>query len=124
MSRTCHRRRCPRGERSTAILFRTVAARSSIPRLQLMTGGPHRGSDNLDMRAVTAEVITQSLQYLRFRRTLIGGEQRLGAHDHAVEAVAALRGLFLDERLLDGIGTFARAKTFQRHDVAAGAALD
>jgi hypothetical protein len=35
-----------------------------------------------------------------------------------------LRGLLVDERLLHRIGMLTRAKAFQRHDVAAGAAFD
>ena len=51
-------------------------------------------------------------------------QQRLGGHDHAVEAVAALRGLFPDEGVLHRIGMIARAKTFERENVALDAAAD
>src|SRR5262245_46712964 len=76
------------------------------------------------MRAAAAEIVAQRLQYLRLGGMRVDRKQRLGAHDHAVEAVAALRGLFLDEGLLHRIRPLARAETFQRHDVAPGAAFD
>ena len=48
----------------------------------------------------------------------------LVGHDHAVEAVAALRGLFADESLLHRIGMLARAEALERDDLAPGAAAD
>src|SRR6202012_5523508 len=45
-------------------------------------------------------------------------------HDHAVETIAALRGLLGDEGILDGIGVVARAEPFERYDLAADAAFN
>ena len=65
----------------------------------------------------------------RFEHLGLGGlrgahQQRLGGHDHAVEAVAALRGLFADEGVLHRIGMIARAEAFERQNVALDAAAD
>src|SRR2546422_11450054 len=43
-------------------------------------------------------------------------EQSLGAHDHAVDTVAALHGLLIDEGLLELMHLLAVAQTFQRSD--------
>ena len=43
-------------------------------------------------------------------------EERFGGQDHAVQAEAALRGLLVDERLLDGMRTLGCAETFKRGD--------
>ena len=40
-------------------------------------------------------------------------------HDHAVDAVAALHGLFLDEGFLQRVWTCLRAQPFERDDLAA-----
>ncbi len=68
------------------------------------------------MGAAPAKIAGQSLLDLR-----IGGfgsfiEQCLGRHDHAVDAVAALRGLLIDEGLLNLVQFLGRAQTFQRGD--------
>jgi hypothetical protein len=46
-------------------------------------------------------------------------EERLRGHDHAVDAVAALHGLFVDERLLQRVGLVHAAEPFERGDRAA-----
>ena len=76
------------------------------------------------MRAAAAQIIAQRFQHLVLGRVWRALQQRLGRDDHAVEAIAALRGLLVDEGLLHGIGVLARAEAFERHNVAAGAALD
>src|ERR1035437_10809563 len=43
------------------------------------------------------------------------GEECGGLHDHAVDAIAALRGLLVDERLLHRMALLGRAEAFQRH---------
>src|SRR5438128_363708 len=49
-------------------------------------------------------------------------EQRLRRQHPAVEAVAALECLFVDERLLHRMRTSGRRKTFDRDDLSAGGA--
>src|SRR5690348_4463057 len=43
-------------------------------------------------------------------------EERLRGHDHAVDAVAALHGLFVDECLLQRFGLVYRAESSERGD--------
>jgi len=43
-------------------------------------------------------------------------EQSRGGHDPAVETIAALRGLFVDEGLLNGMRGFWCSQTFERND--------
>src|SRR5437868_131058 len=76
------------------------------------------------MRAAAAEIVAQRRERLPLGWLWIDREQRLGGHDHAVEAVAALRGLLVDEGLLHDIRLIACAEAFERHDVASGAAAD
>ena len=47
-------------------------------------------------------------------------EERGRLHDHAVDAVAALSCLFVDECLLHRMRLFGRPKTFQGHDLGVG----
>ena len=54
---------------------------------------------------------------LALARLLVRGQERRRLHDHAVDAVAALRGLLVDECLLHRMRLLGRAETFQRHDV-------
>src|SRR5882757_9047903 len=84
--------------------------RSSIARLDRMAGGAHRGSDNLDMRAAAAEIVAQRFQHLVLGRIWVARQQRLGGDDHAVETVAALRGLLADEGILHRIRMLARTE--------------
>ena len=68
------------------------------------------------MRAAAAEIARQ-----RFFDLAVGGlgsfiEQRFGRHDHAVDAVATLGGLLIDEGLLDPVHLLGGAQTFERGD--------
>src|SRR4051812_9268694 len=53
-----------------------------------------------------------------FARARLALEERLRAHHHAGNAVAALRRLRLDECLLHRPGLLRRAETFYRADLA------
>src|SRR5665647_1413116 len=99
-------------------------ARPSILRLGEVAGGPHRRADDFDMRAAPAQIVAQRLEHLGLSRMRAAQQQRLGAHDHAVEAIAALRGLFPDEGVLHWIWMIARAEALERYDVAPDAAAD
>src|SRR6185437_12030612 len=96
----------------------------SVARLDQMTGGAHRPAHDFEMRAAAAEIVAQRLADLSFRWSRCAQQQRLRGHDHAVEAIAALRGLLADERVLHGIGMLARAEAFECYDVAAFAPFD
>ena len=56
------------------------------------------------------------LLQVRFRRLI---EQRLRRHDHAVGAIAALRGLLGDEGRLEGVGLLGRAQSLESRNRAA-----
>ena len=56
------------------------------------------------MSAAAAQIIAQRLQRFTLGRVRVDREQRFRGHDHAVEAVAALRGLLFDEGLTHGVG--------------------
>eukprot|EP01132_Coremiostelium_polycephalum_P020033 gene20034-23819_t len=71
------------------------------------------------MGAAAAEVARQLGAHLGFAGVGIAVEQGLGGHDHAVEAVAALGGLFIDEGLLHRVRGLAGAEAFEGDDVAA-----
>src|SRR6185437_10283518 len=96
----------------------------SVADLDGTAGGAHRRSQNLDVSAASAKVMAQSLDHIGFGRLGLAKEQCLHAHDHAVETVAALRGLFPDEGVLHRIGPLARAEALQRYDVASDASFD
>src|SRR5689334_16305001 len=63
----------------------------------------HRGRCALDgandgqVAATPAQVVGQTLADVRFARRRVVVQQNHGLHDHAVGAVAALRGLLVDE---------------------------
>jgi hypothetical protein len=69
------------------------------------------------MRSATAQIVSQCLENLVFAWLRISIEQSLGRHDHSVEAIAALRSLFIDESLLHEIRMIERAQAFQRDNV-------
>ena len=68
------------------------------------------------MRPTAAEVAGERFANLLFRRLGVLIEQCLGAHDHAVGAVAALGCLLLDERPLDRMRILRRAEPLERRD--------
>ena len=69
------------------------------------------------MRSAAAEVVCQCLSDIivgRMRR-LLKKARRL--HDHAVDAVPALHGLLIDERLLQRMQTIRRTQPLQRNNM-------
>lgn len=56
------------------------------------------------MRSAAAQVARKGLTDFDFARVGVGLKKRYSCHDHAVQAVPALRGLRLDERLLNRMG--------------------
>lgn len=71
------------------------------------------------MSSAATEIAGQTLLHLVHAGEGVLGEQGLRCHDHAVRAVAALRGLFGDERSLHRIGFFGRAEAFEGGDALA-----
>src|SRR5258705_6214384 len=70
------------------------------------------------MRPAPAKVASQSLFDLFERWFRRSQQQRLGGHDHAVGAVAALGGLLGDESRLHRVRLCRSAETLERGDVA------
>src|SRR5215203_394123 len=95
---------------------------SALPSGWCRCAAPGRPSD----RAHDAHVRAASTQVRRERRRdLIAcrarrlREQGCGAHDHPVHAVAALRGLLVDERLLQRVRTLGCPKSLECDDLLA-----
>src|SRR6267378_4322996 len=61
-------------------------------------------------------MVVQGLLDLALARAGIAVEQRLGGHDHAVAAIAALAGLLLDEGALQRVELVDRAQSLERGD--------
>jgi len=70
------------------------------------------------MGAAAAEVARQLKAHLGFAGAGVTVEQGLGGHDHAVEAVAALRGLLIDKGLLHRVRRLAGTEAFEGDDLA------
>lgn len=76
------------------------------------------------MCTAPAQVVLQCIEYFGFGGVWVLHQQSLRRHDHAIEAVAALRCLFFDEGLLHRIKMIARSKTFECEDVSLHAAAN
>ncbi len=70
----------------------------------------------LFVRSAAAKLIRERLADLILRGIRNVLEQGNGAHDHTVQAVAALRALAFDERLLHGMQSAADRQSLQRRD--------
>src|SRR5262245_47740804 len=70
------------------------------------------------MRAAAALEAGERVLDLVLGRLLLLIEEGGGRHDPAVDAVAALRHLFLDIGLLDRMRLLGRAEAGERHDLA------
>src|SRR3982750_164900 len=103
---------CPRSTLPVAML--TVPSRSKCTRCVrrrasesgrcvstgLFMGGLHHCLDDPVVRATAAEGLVQRFLHLLLARFFIGREQGTSSHRDTAHAVAALRGLLGDERLL------------------------
>src|SRR5258706_15291602 len=79
----------------------------------------HHGLDDPVVRAAAAQVLVERLAHLFFTRLLVRGKQRGGSHGNAAHAIAALRGLLGDQRLLHGMELAIAAQTFDSGDLLA-----
>src|SRR5687767_6758451 len=80
--------------------------------------------DDARVRAAAAQVGCERLPDLILTRVPVRCEQRGGLHDHAVDAVAALHRLLLDEGLLQRVRPLRGAQPFERDDLLAGGGRD
>ena len=72
------------------------------------------------MGPAATEIGRQRLADLRIAGIGHPGEQRLGGHHHAWDAIAALRRLLFDKGLLQGMGSIGRTQAFQGQQLATG----
>src|SRR5678816_1165883 len=79
-----------------------------------LVGGAHDRAHDAVMRPAAAEVRGKRLAHVHLARFRVAVEQRLGAHDHAVDAIAALHGLLGDEGALQGMRPVQRAEALER----------
>src|SRR5579863_3017958 len=98
--------------------------RPLIARLDHGARRAHHRADDFDMCAAAAQIIAQRLHGLLFGWMRVACEKCLRRHDHAIEAIAALRGLLGDEGVLYGIRVVARAEPFEGYDLAADTAFN
>src|SRR5262249_29093595 len=87
------------------------------PRSRVAGRALHR-ADHAQMRPAAAEVVGKRPLDLGHARILVLREQRDGPNDHAVETVAALHRLFVDEGLLHGRWLVGTAEALERHDLS------
>src|SRR5215470_5812754 len=73
-------------------------------------------ADNPVMGPAAAQIAGESQPDLGLARLLFAVEQRFGQHDHAGDAVAALRRLLRDESGLQGMRLFDGTEAFERGD--------
>src|SRR5712672_3307478 len=76
------------------------------------------------MCATSTQVVGQCLLDLLVGGLFIGSYQCRRLHDHPVDAITTLHGLFVDERLLQRMGFVGCTETLERHDVSASDAGD
>jgi hypothetical protein len=69
------------------------------------------------MGPAAAQIAGECFLDIGFARLAVGGEEGRRLHDHAVDAVAALHRLLLDECPLQRVQVFLRAQPFERHNL-------
>src|SRR5882672_1559196 len=74
-------------------------------------------ADDPVMGPAAAQIAGKSEPDLGLARLLVAVEQRLGQHDHAGDAVAALRRLLLNESGLQRVRSLDGAEAFERGDL-------
>src|SRR5262249_50627727 len=70
--------------------------------------------------SAAAEILGKRVPDIGLARLFVFREESRRLHDHAVDAVAALDGLFVDERLLHRVGLGRRAEPLERDDLLPG----
>src|SRR5713101_8323558 len=74
--------------------------------------------DDAQMGTATAQIIGQYLFDLGFVRVLVPGEEGRRLHDHAVDAVTALRSLLVDKGFLDWMRLVGRSQAFEGYNLS------
>jgi len=82
-----------------------------------MGGGFFDGTDETGMGAAAAKYALQGFSYLCICGVFVFFQQFFGTHDHTIEAIATLGGLFFDTSLLNGVQVVNTADTFEGGDL-------
>jgi len=85
--------------------------------LEISSGSPHR-IHYFNMRPAPAQVVPQRSTNFIVAGGAIALEQNFGAHNHAVQTIAALGCLLLDKCALDRVQVLCGSKAFQSGDVS------
>ena len=81
-----------------------------VPSPQRGAGRALDGAHDTHMRAAAAEIVGERLLDVGIARLLVRAQQRRRLHDHAVDAVAALRRLLVDKGLLHRMRLLAASR--------------
>src|SRR5271154_1103071 len=97
---------------------RSSARRSSFVGSMLSMRDPLDSADDSQMGSAATEIVSEGLLDLIDGGMRLLPQQRCHLHDHAIDAIAALHGLFVDEGLLQRMRALGRAETFEGDDLA------
>src|SRR6266576_753201 len=75
---------------------------------------------NTSMGAAAAQIVGERVFDVALARLPVLGQERRRLHDHAVNAVSALRSLLVDEGFLHRMRPLGRAEAFQRYHLRLG----
>src|SRR5215510_4675665 len=99
-------------------------SRSRRETLTFMIASPSRhagraldSGQDAHVGAAAAEIVGERLANVGVARLAVAREQRHRFHDHAIDAVAALRRLCIDEGLLHRMRPLRRAQALERDDL-------
>src|ERR1700681_1253929 len=95
---------------------RKTAPSSSSTSPQRLRRFENRADDPV-MGPATAEIADEPKSHIGLARARVAVENRFAHHDHAGDAVAALRRLLRHESRLQRVGLLKRPETFERDDL-------
>src|ERR1700730_11335557 len=117
MTQSGLRRKMSGGERDAAEPGDEIAARSRSSDPPARLRRLEDRADNPVMDPATAQIAGKSQPDLGLTRLMDAVEQRFGTHDHAGDAVAALRRLLRHESGLQRVRPLERTEAFERGDL-------
>src|SRR5450631_2327057 len=89
---------------------------AALPSRQRSLGRAQDRTHDAVMCAAATQMALKSLLHLGLARLRVAHEQRLRGDDHPAAAIAALAGLFIDERTLQRTRLLRRTQAFDRRD--------
>src|SRR3954466_8474820 len=99
---------------------RCVSRRAPAVSAGSFMGGFHDRAHDAIVRPAAAQVLVERLAHFLLAGPLVPCEQGGCGNSNAAHAVAALRGLLVDERLLHGMELAVRAEAFHRRYLLVG----